>query len=129
LRLESAKTVIVHIADDIGFVGCNHGTSVPSRPELPEIGQDTRTHQMNQVRFKCFHSLKFPAVKSPVRENDGHFRIERKGYGSEFHNPFPAGVSLAVGDGLQNLVPAPAKIADKFHLGSNHPIHLGLECF
>jgi hypothetical protein len=129
LRLESTETVIVYVTNNISFVRGNHGTSVPSCPELPEISQDTRTHQMNQVRFKCFHSLKFPAVKSPVRENDGHFRIEGKGYSLEFHDPFLSGVSLVIGDGLQNLVPAPTKIADKLHLGSHHPIHLGLECF
>jgi hypothetical protein len=84
---------------------------------------------MNQVRFECFHSLKFPAVKSPVRENDGHFWIERKRYGPELHDPFLSGVSLVVGDGLQNLVPAPAKIADKLDLRSHDPVDLGLECF
>ena len=129
LRLESTETVIVDIADDIGFVRCHNGTSASSCPALPEIGQDTRTHKMNQVRFECFHSLKFPAVKSPVRENDGHFRIKGKGYSPKLHDLFLSGVSLVVRDRLKNLVPAHAKIPDKLDLGSHNPVHLGRECF
>ena len=83
---------------------------VPSCPELPKISQDARTHQMNQVRLEGLHFRKFPAVKSPVGENDGHFRIERKGYGPKLHDIFLSGVSLVVGDRLKNLVPAQAKI-------------------
>jgi hypothetical protein len=129
LRLESTETVIVNIADDIGLVRCNYGASVSSRPDLPKIGQDTRTHKMNQVRFECFHSLKFPAVKSPVRKNDGHFRIEGKGYGPKLHDIFLSGGSPVIWDRLKNLVPTHAKIADKLALGSHDPVHLGRKGF
>ena len=129
LRLKQAETVIVEIADDIGFVGCHNGASVSSCPKLPEIGKDTRTHQMNQVRIEGFHFLKFPAVKSPVRENDGHFRIKRKRYSPKLYHLFLSGVRLVVWNRLKNLVPACAKMADKLHLGSHYPVHLGREGF
>jgi hypothetical protein len=84
---------------------------------------------MNQVRFEGFHSLKLPAVKSPMGQNDGHFRIERKGNGPELYDIFLPGVRLVVWNRQQNLVPAHAKIADKLGLGSHHPVHLGREGF
>src|SRR5208337_4771346 len=113
-----AKAIIVQIVDDIGFVGCYHGASVPSRPDLPEISQDTWTHQVNQLRLEGFHPGKFPAVKSPVREDDGHFRIERKGDGPELHDLFLAGIRLVVGNAQKNLVPARPKVTNQLELGS-----------
>ena len=68
-------------------------------------------------------------MKSPVRENDGHFRIKRKGDGPKLHDLFLSGVRPVVWNRLQNLVPALAKIADELSLGSHHPVNLGGEGF
>jgi hypothetical protein len=80
---------------------------------------------VDQVRLEGFHPGKFPAVKSPVREDDRHFRIQRKGDGPELHDLFLSGVCLVVWYCQKNLVPARPKIVDQFDLGSHHPVHLG----
>ena len=89
-RLETAEVIIVHVPDDIGLIRGHHGTPVPTAPKLPEVCQDTRAHEMNQIRFEGFQFRPFTAMKDPVGENDGHFRVKRKGYGSELHNVLSA---------------------------------------
>jgi hypothetical protein len=53
---------------------------------------------MNQVRLESLHFRKFPAVKSPVGENDGHFRIQWKGNSLERHYLFLRWVRLVEGN-------------------------------
>src|ERR1039458_664536 len=118
LWLKQAETVIVQIADDIGFVRRHHGAAMASCPELSKIGQDAWAHQMHQVRLEGLHPCKFLAVKSPVGQDDGHFRIERKGNGLKRHHVFLRWVRLVAGNSQKNLVPARAQVADKLKLGS-----------